>query len=283
MMRVKLGVVAILTVTAVASHSQQIPTGPVKLELNLKAGQTRTFKVVNDTVLGTAVGGTESKKTATKSTGTFELAVDSVNPDGSYSVRVRTLAQSLSVGGNDIPSPDGSDAEVKATLTRDGKFSNVSGAPKAKEGTPAPMSGEDFLDTVFDKEAALPSHTVAVGATWDDKVSSPVDEAQSKMTVHNALVALDLMDATPVARVFSVISEPVLDPSPQPGVSASGKMEGGGLTTMELSTGLVLDERDSLRLTMDVDAQNPADASQKVSIRTEANIKVRIQSIPAGA
>lgn len=273
----------ILALCAVATRAQDVPTGPVKLELNLKAGQTRTFKVISDTVLGTSVAGAEPRKTATKSTATFELTVDSVNPDGSYAIRVRTLAQTLSVGGNTVPSPDGSDAEVKATLTRDGRFRDVSGAPKAKEGAPSPMTGEDFLDTVFDKEAALPSQAVSVGSGWDDKVSSPVDQNQAKMTVHNSLVALDLLDTTPVARVLSIICEPVQDPSHQAGVTASGKMEGGGLTTMELATGLVLDERDSLRLTMDVDAQNPADASQKISVRTEANIKVRVQSVPTGA
>jgi hypothetical protein len=282
-MPVKYGVAAFLAICAIAGRAQEIPAGPVKLEINLKAGQTRTFKVVNESVLSTSVAGAEPRKTATNSTGTFELAVDSVNPDGSYAIRVRTLAGALSVGGNVVPPPEGFDAEVKATLTRDGRFRDVSGAPSLSKSGPAPMTGEDFLDTVFDKDAALPAQPVSVGATWDDKVASPVEQGDTKMTVHNALVAVDLMDATPVARVLTLICEPVQDPSPQPGVTAAGKMEGGGLVTMELSTGLALDERDALRLTMDVDAQNPADAAQKVSVHTEANIKVRVQSQPAGA
>lgn len=269
-------------VCAGAALAQDVPTGPVRLEINLKAGQTRTFKIVSDTILTTTLQGIEPKKTSTKSSGTFELVVDSVNPDGSYAIKVHTLKQTLTVNGTDTPAPDGSDAEIKATLTRDGRFRDVSGTPKAKDGAPSPMTGEDFLNTIFDKEAALPTQPVAVGETWKDKVESPVDNTQPKMTVNNKLVAVDLMDATPVARVLRIICEPIQNPTPEPGVTVSGKMEGGGLATMELANGLVADERDTLRLTVNVEAQNPANASQKVNLKTEANIKVRVQSVPSG-
>ena len=269
------------TVCAGVALAQTVPSGPVRLEINLKEGQTRTFKIVSDTVLTTTLPGIEPKQTTTKSSGTFELVVDAVNPDGTYAVKVRTVKQALSVNGTDTPAPDGADAEVKATLTRDGRFRDVSGTPKLKDGAPSPMTGEDFLNTVFDKEAALPTHPLAVGETWKDKVESPVDNSQPKLTVNNKLVALDLMDATPVARVLRIICEPIQNPSPEPGVTVSGKMEGGGLATMELASGLVADERDTLRLTVDVEAQNPANAAQKVSLKTEANIKVRVQSAPA--
>lgn len=268
---------------ATSVWAQDVPTGPVKLEIKLKAGQSRTFRVVNETVLTTTLPGSEPKKTTTKSTGTFELAVESINPDGSYAVRVRTLKHALSVNGKDVPAPDGSDAEVKATLGRDGRFRDATGKPKQKDGAPAPMDGEDLLNTVFDKEAALPSHPLAVGDTWKDKVESPVDETQPKLTVNNKLVGLDLVDAFPVARVLRVVCEAVPSPSQEPGVTITGKMEGGGLATMDLGTGLISEERDALRLTMDVDAQNPADASQKINIRTVADIKVRVQSSPTAA
>ncbi|HEY3413309.1 MAG TPA: hypothetical protein VGM51_09680 [Armatimonadota bacterium] len=268
-------------VCAGAALAQDVPTGPVRLDISLKAGQTRTFKIVSDTILTTTIQSLEPKKTTTKSSGTFEMVVDAVNPDGSYAVKIHTVKQALSVNGADTPAPDGADADVKATLTRDGRFRDVSGAPKLKDGVPAPMTGEDFLNTVFDKEAALPSQPVAVGETWKDKVESPVDNTQPKMTVNNKLVALDLMDATPVARVLRIICEPIQNPSPEPGVTVSGKMEGGGLATMDLASGLVADERDTLRLTVNVEAQNPANSAQKVNLKTEANIKVRVQSAPS--
>jgi hypothetical protein len=272
-----------IALCAASVWAQDAPKGPVKLEINLKAGQSRTFRVVNETVLTTSLPGSEPKKTTTKSTGTFELTVESINPDGSYAVRVRTLKQALSVNGKDVIAPDGSDAEVKATLSRDGRFRDATGKPKQKEGAPAPMDGEDLLSTVFDKEAALPSQPLAVGDTWKDKVESPVDETQPKLTVNNKLVALEVVDAVPVARVLRVICEAVPSPSQEPGVTVTGKMEGGGLATMDLGTGLISEERDALRLTMDVEAQNPADASQKVNIRTLADIKVRVQSSPTAA
>jgi hypothetical protein len=96
-------------------------------------------------------------------------------------------------------------------------------------------------------------------------------------------VAVDTVDGAPVARVLRIICEPVQGPPQEPGVTVTGKMEGGGLCSLDLGSGLVTEERDALRLTMDIEAQNPANAAQKMSIRTEANIKVRVQSTAPSA
>jgi hypothetical protein len=263
-----------------AAHAQDAPTGPVKLELRLKAGQSRTYRITGATDMVATLPGGVVKKTNTRTSGTFEMTVDRVNADGTYAVHVKPLGQSVTVDGKDTTPDDVPDAEVKATVTSDGRFSGVSGGKPESESAKAVMDGEDFLNTIFDKDVGFPTKPLTVGEGWADKIDSPIDEKQPKVTLNSKLVAVDMLNGKPVARVLHVIAEPIQDPSPEPGVTMTGTMEGGGLGTVDLDTGLVLDEQVILRLKVDVTAQNPSNSAQTVNLGNVANIKIHVQALP---
>lgn len=268
---------------AAPGRAQTPPAGPVKLELKLKAGQAQTYRLTVDTDLSANLPGGAVKKTSTRSMGTFEMTVDRVNGDGGYSVRVKPLSQSVSVDGKDKTPDNLPDAEVRATLLPDGRFTNLSGAQKAEGASTGVMDAEDFMNTVFDKSVGFPARTLAVGEGWTDQIDSPLDESQPKVDLHSKLVALDMLNGRPVARVLHVVVAPIVDAKKQEGVTMGGSIEGGGLGTVDLGTGLVLDEQDVLRLKVDVTAQNPSNASQIVNLGTIANIRVHVLALPDSA
>lgn len=265
---------------ALPARAQAPAAAPVKLELKLKAGQAQTYRVTVETDLTANLPGGQVRKTNTRSAGTFEMTVDRVNADGGYLVRVKPLNQSLIVDGKDKTPEDLPDAEVRATLATDGRFSDLTGAKKAEESTAGVMDGEDFLNTVFDKTVGFPTKTLAVGQGWTDQIDSPLDESQPKVDLHNTLVAIDTLDGKQVARVLHVLATPIVDTKKQEGVTMGGSIEGGGLGTVDLASGLVLDEQDVLRLKVDVTAHNPSNAAQTVNLGTVANIRVHVQALP---
>jgi hypothetical protein len=266
-----------------AAHAQTAPAGPVKLELKLKAGQSRTFRVTVDTDMAATLPGGVVKKTNTRSAGTFEMTVDRVNPDGGFSVRVKPVSQSISVDGQDKTPDDVPDTEVRANISTDGRFSDVTGGKKAGDAPTTVMDAEDFLNTVFDKTVGFPAKSLSVGQGWADQIDSPLDESQPKVTLNNKLMALDTLNGKSVARVLHVLAEPIVDPKPQEGVAMSGTIEGGGLGTVDLASGLVLDEQDILRLKLDVQAQNPNNTSQTLTLGSVTNIQNHEQALPEAA
>lgn len=285
MPRIRTWTVALILPLAavVPGRAQTLAAGPVKLELKLKAGQAQTYRVTVDTDLSAILPGGAVKKTNTRSSGTFEMTVDRVNADGGYSVRVKPITQSISVDGKDKTPEDLPDTEVRANLSADGRFSDLSGAKKSDDASPSVMDGEDFLNTVFDKTVGFPAKTLAVGDGWSDQIDSPLDDTQPKVDLHNKLVALDTLNGKTVARVLHILATPIVDAKKEQGVTMGGSIEGGGLGTVDLSTGLVLDEQDVLRLKVDVTAQNPQNAAQSVNLGTTANIRIHVLALPPDA
>ncbi|HEY3267981.1 MAG TPA: hypothetical protein VGM37_13705 [Armatimonadota bacterium] len=271
---------AILLLALAGAVSARAQTGPVSLLLRLKAGQTQSYRITTDTTLKTTLPNGEAKSTNNHTVATFDLSVESVNPDGSYAVRVKRTSHQLTVDGETPDNVDVGEAEATAKLGTDGRYSGLSAASKPKPDGPSGASPEDFLSTVFDDEVGVPTRAVAVGERWKDQVKSPVDTDQNKVTVNSRLMAVDDVDGKRVARVLRVIAEPLHATGPDKNVSSEGVLEAGSFTSNDLGTGLTQDERDVLHLQMDMTATSPA--GQTVKIGSDAHIRIHIEAIPAG-
>lgn len=271
MRRNKLLPIAVLLASAVGAIA-----APVRLEVRLEAGQSHRFRVVDETALSATLPGGGERKSNTRTTATFDLLVDRVNPDGTYTVRVRPGAQT--VVANDRETTVDPLPEATANLSRQGRISRITGPERSSGDSGSGYAARDFLEFLFDEEAGYPSNPVEIGGAWKYQVESPLDERAGRITINNTLLAVDELDGKQVARVLNIVAEPVQVPADEDGVTMAGTLEGGGLANVDLATGLPLEGRDTVRLRFTVSAPRP-DGTGSMDVATEATIKVRLHAV----
>lgn len=268
-----------VALAAAAPMDAAAPTGPARLELRLETGRAYRFQIDQESVSRAALPGGASRRNATRAGGAFDLTVERANTDGSYTVRVHPVSQTISINDRSVPVSDKDKGDVTANLSRRGL---LSGLPERaeKKGEAEAITAADFLNTLFDEEAGHPASAVSVGESWKDVVKSPLDEKAGRLTVHSTLVALERLDGRGIARVLNVVSDPVKAPEDENGVTMEGTLEGGGLANVDIATGLPVEGRDVVRLKLNVSA--PAPDGSRIAFETETNISVHVREVVAG-
>ncbi|HOC30642.1 MAG: hypothetical protein GYA63_06875 [Armatimonadetes bacterium] len=260
--------------------------GVYKLTVNVKPMDVFAYKTTS-TIDGavTMPGSTQSMPVNVTMSFINKTIIDKVNPDGNYAVRYKVGAMKMTMNGVDFPVPkETGTMELKATMSKEGKVSNVQGL-EALAGNGGMMSVDPAttVNSMIRNNVIFPPEGAKVGDVWTTEVPMPYDASgKSVIKQTNTLTEVSTANGKTIATVLSTMEGPLTINLTQPmPMSMTGTIKGTTTNRINLGTGQISDSNGNVDMQMKMQMPNPAGNGEQMNMDMSMNVATKMTPVAA--
>jgi len=280
-------VIAVVAVGLFFVFSKSNPAAGLNLEIKFKPGQIDKYKMTMDMTMNTP-GSTGASSPAMQANVSLLMTMEtiSVNPDGSAKVKYKMSDMKMTMPGTPMAGSQAMpEAEFTATMSKDGKTSNVEGPKNMPGMAVSGMDAEQMMSNF--SGVMLPGKSVKVGETWKGKMPALGGNMITQFKLDSDNQPIGNTKATKITSTFNykgsladLMKQSGKASSLPPGMNGNVDMSGTGTTYFDRDAGKMISADTDVVEKMDI--QSPAGmgapAGQK-SMQMNMTMKMHVEKV----